>query len=51
MILWFFSFVLVLTGIELILLTVASMGLCFGFVLKTVLIIQGSFRYCRAVLT
>ena len=27
------------------------MGLCFGFVLKTVLITQGCFRYCWAVLT
>jgi len=25
---------------------VAGMGLCFGFVLKTVLIIEGSFHYC-----
>ena len=34
---------LVLAGIELIFFIVASMGLCFGFVLKTVLIliIQG----------
>ena len=38
--------VLVLAGIELIFFTVASMGLCFGFVLKTVLIIQGCFCYC-----
>jgi len=37
--------VLVLAGIELISFTVASMGLCFGFVLKTVLIIQGCFSY------
>ena len=27
------------------------MGLCSGFVLKTVLIIQGCFRYCWAALT
>ena len=45
------SFVLVLAGIELIFFIVASTGLCFGFVLKTVLIIQGCFHYCRAVLT
>ena len=32
---------LVLAGIELIFFTVASMGLCFGFVLETGLIIQG----------
>ena len=37
---------LVLAGIELILFTVANMGLWFGFVLETVLIIQGCFRYC-----
>ena len=38
--------VLVLGGVELIFFTVASMGLCFGFVLGTVLIIQGCFHYC-----
>ena len=38
--------VLVLAGIELIFFIVASMGLCFGFVLKTVSITQGCFRYC-----
>ena len=37
--------VLVLAGIELIFFTVAGMGLCFGFVLKTVLITQGRFSY------
>ena len=31
--------------------TVASMGLCFGFVLKTVFMIQGCFSYCWAALT
>ena len=43
--------VLVLAGIELIFFTVASMELCFGFLLKTVLIILGCFSYCWAVLT
>ena len=38
--------VLVLAEIELIFSIVASMGLRFGFVLKTVLIIQRCFRYC-----
>ena len=38
--------VLVLAGIELVFFTVASMGLHFGFVLKTVLITQGRFHYC-----
>ena len=38
--------VLVLAGIELIFFIVASMGLCFGFVLETVLITQGCFSYC-----
>ena len=38
--------VLVLAGIELIFFTVASMGLCFGFVLETVLITEGCFRSC-----
>lgn len=33
--------VLILAGIELISLTVASIRLCFGFVLERVLIIQG----------
>ena len=42
---------LVLSGTELIFFLVASMGLCFGFVLKTVFIIQGCFSYCWAVLT
>ena len=43
--------VLVLAGVELIFLIVASMGLSFGFVLETVLITQGCFSYCWAVLT
>ena len=38
--------VLVLAGVELIFFIVAGMGLCFGFVLETVLIIQECFRYC-----
>ena len=37
--------VLVLAGVELIFFIVASMGLCFGFGLETVLITQGCFRY------
>jgi len=41
--------VLVLAG--LVFFMVASMGLCFGFVLETVLIIQGCCRYCWAMLT
>ena len=45
------TFVLVLAGIELIFFRVARMGLCFGFVLKTVLITQGCFHYHWAVLT
>ena len=36
----------VLAGTELIFFTVASMGLCFVFVLETVLIIQGCLHYC-----
>jgi len=43
--------VLVLAGIELIFFIVASMGLCFGFVLKTVLITEGCVSSCWAVLT
>jgi len=39
--------VLVLAGIELIFFTEASMRLRFGFVLKTAMIIQGRFCYCR----
>lgn len=38
--------VLVLAGIESIFFTAAGMGLCFGFVLATVLTIEGRFRYC-----
>ena len=41
-----FKGVLVLAGIELIFFTVASTELCFGFVLKTVLIMQRCFCYC-----
>ena len=40
------DFELFLAGIELIFCIVASMGLYFGFVLKTVLIIQGCFHFC-----
>jgi len=38
--------VLYLAGLELIFLIAASVGLCFEFVLKTVLITQGCFSYC-----
>ena len=38
--------VLVLAGIELIFFRVAGVGLRFGFVLETVLVIQGCFSYC-----
>lgn len=38
--------VLVSVGIELILFIAASMGLCFGIVPETVLIIQRCFHYC-----
>ena len=41
-----YASVLVLSGVELIFFTVADRGLCFGFVLKIVLIIQGCFSYC-----
>ena len=41
-----FLSVLVLAGMELIFFIVASMRLCFAFVLKTVLIMQGCFSYC-----
>ena len=43
--------VLVLAGIELNYFIVVCMGLCFGFVLKTVLIMQWCFSYCWALLT
>jgi len=43
--------VLVLDGVELIFFIVASMRLCFGFVLKRVLITQGCFCYRWAALT
>ena len=43
--------VLVLAGIELVSFRVASMGLCFGFVLETVLITQGCVSSCWAGLT
>ena len=42
---------LVLAGIELIFFVVANMVLCFGFVLEAVLVIQGCFPYCWAVIT
>lgn len=37
---------LVLAGAELISLTAAGVGLCFGFVLNRVLIIQRCFCHC-----
>jgi len=46
-----FTSVLVLGGVELIFFTVASVGLCFGFVLKTVSITQGRSSYHGVVLT
>lgn len=46
-----FPLVLVLAGIVLIFLTIATMGPYFGFVLKTVLITQGCSSYCWAELT
>ena len=42
---------LIFAGIELIFFIGASMRICFGFVLKTVLIMQRCFRYHWAVLT
>ena len=42
---------LVLSGVELIFFIVASVRLCSGFVLKSVLIIQRYFHYCWGVLT
>ena len=44
--LFIFLSVLVLAGVQLIFFIVAGMGLCFGFVLKTVLVTQGRFSYC-----
>lgn len=41
---------LILAGIEWIFLTAASMGLCFGHVLKTLWAIQACSTYCWAVL-
>lgn len=38
--------VLVLAGVKLVFFTVAGMSLCFGFVLETVVIMQGCFPYC-----
>lgn len=46
-----FLFVMFLAGPELIFFTVASVELCFGFVLETELIIQGYFHYQWAMLT
>jgi len=43
--------VLVLAGMPLIFFIVASIGICIGFLLKTMLIIEGYFQYCLAVLT
>lgn len=37
---------LVLVGVELISFVVVSMKLGFGFMLETVLIVQGCFHYC-----
>lgn len=38
--------VLILACIQLIFFIVASVGLCFGFMLKTLLITQSCFSYC-----
>lgn len=43
--------VLVLYGIELIFFIVACMVLCFGYVMKTVLVTHQFFSYCWAKLT
>lgn len=40
------TLVLPLPGIELIFFTVACMGQCFGFVMKTVSITQGCSSLC-----
>jgi len=45
------KYVLVLAQIELIFFLIASVGLCFGFVLKTVWVTHQCFHYCWAVLT
>lgn len=37
-----------MSGREFIYFTVAGRGLCFGFVLRTVLVTQGCFHYCWA---
>lgn len=42
--------IFVMIGVELTLFTVASRGLCFGFELKSRLIIRKCFCYCWAVL-
>lgn len=42
---YFISFTLLLAGIELILFAVARMGLCFGFLLETMLTTQGYLNY------
>lgn len=39
------SFVLILTGINLIFFIMASVGLCFAFMLDTILITQECFHY------
>lgn len=44
---WFsFLTALVLAGVQLIFSIVAGMKLWFGFLLETMLIIQGCFPYC-----
>jgi len=43
--------VLILAGVELIFFIVSSIRLCLEIVFKAVLIIQGYFSYCWAVLT
>lgn len=46
-----FTITLVWAGIELNFFMVASMRLCFAFVLEIVLMTEGCFGYCWAVLT
>lgn len=43
---FFIYFMLVLAGIELTLIVVASMGRCLGFVPETMLTAQGCFSCC-----
>jgi len=48
---WTLHIIMVLAGIKFIFIIEADSMLCFGFLMKTVVVAEGCFSCCRAVLT